>query len=81
MSMEMDTIDEVNLSGLILVLTRYKRRREEQNSLELKNDVDRYLSDPSEELMTILMFWHGGKQMSLNIEFYQKLPKMFWPLQ
>ena len=40
MSMEIDTIDEVNLSGLVLVLSRYKRRREEQNSLELKNDVD-----------------------------------------
>ena len=50
MSMEMDTIDEENLSGSILVLSRYKRRREEQNSLELKNDVDRYLSNPDEEL-------------------------------
>ena len=28
MSMEMDTIDEVNLNGSILVLSRYKRRRE-----------------------------------------------------
>ena len=48
MSMEMDTINEENLSGSILVLSRYKRRREEQHSLELKNDVDQYLSDPSE---------------------------------
>ena len=30
-------------------------------------------------LIIILMFWHGGKQMSLNIKFYWKLPKMFWP--
>ena len=47
MSMDMDTIDEENFSGSILVLSRYKRRREEQNSLEFKNDVNQYLSDPS----------------------------------
>ena len=39
-SMSIDTIDEVNLSGSILVLSRYKRIREEENSLKLKNDVD-----------------------------------------
>ena len=31
------------------VLSRYKRRQG-QNTLELRNDVDRYLSDPCEEL-------------------------------
>ena len=32
------------------VLSRYKRRRQEQNTLELRNDVDLYLSNPCEEL-------------------------------
>ena len=64
MSMEMDTIDEENLSGSILVLSRYKRRREEQHSLELKNDVDWYLSDPSEELddnFDVLAWWKANE--------------------
>ena len=64
MSMEMDTIDEENFSGSILVLSRYKRRREEQHSLELKNDVDRYLSDPSEELddnFDVLAGWKANE--------------------
>ena len=80
MSIEMNTIDEENLSGSILVLSRYKRRREEQYSLELMMWIDIYLT-LAKNLMIILMFWHGGKQMSLNIEFYRKLPKMFWPFQ
>ena len=64
MSMEMDTIDEENLSGSILVLSRYKRRREKQHSLELKNDVDRYLSDSSEELddnFDVLAWWKANE--------------------
>ena len=63
MSMEMDTIDEENLSGSILVLSRYKQRREEQHSLELKNDVDRYLSDPSKELdnFDVLAWWKANE--------------------
>ncbi|KAA0065439.1 zinc finger BED domain-containing protein RICESLEEPER 2-like [Cucumis melo var. makuwa] len=42
------------------VLSRYKRRRQEQNTLELRNDVDRYLSDPCEELndqFDVLTWW------------------------
>jgi len=42
------------------VLSRYKRRREERNTLELRNDVDRYLSDPCEELsdhFDVLTWW------------------------
>ena len=64
MSMDMDTIDEENFSGSISVLSRYKRRREEQHSLELKNDVDRYLSDPSEELddnFDVLAWWKANE--------------------
>ena len=77
-----NTTNEVNLSGSILILSRNKRRREEQNSLELTNDIDRYLSDLVKNLVIILMCWHGGKQMSLNTEFYKKkLPKMFWSFQ
>ena len=76
MSMDMDTIDEENFSGSILVLSRYKQRREEQHSLELKNDVDRYLSDPSEELddnCDVLVWW----KVSLNIEFYRNFSRCF----
>ena len=64
MNMEMDTIDEENLSGSILVLSRYKQRREEQHSLELKNDVDQYLSDPNEELddnFDVLAWWKANE--------------------
>ena len=42
------------------VLSRYKRRRQEQNTLELRNDVDQYLSDPCEELndqFDVLTWW------------------------
>ncbi|KAL0552077.1 hypothetical protein IC582_011172 [Cucumis melo] len=42
------------------VLSRYKRRRQEQNTLELRNDIDRYLSDPYEELndqFDVLTWW------------------------
>ena len=42
------------------VLSRYKRRGQEQNTLELRNDVDRYLSDPCEELndhFDVLTWW------------------------
>ncbi|KAA0049643.1 ty3-gypsy retrotransposon protein [Cucumis melo var. makuwa] len=42
------------------VLSRYKRRRQEQNTLELRNDVDRYLSDSCEELndqFDVLTWW------------------------
>ncbi|KAA0039559.1 zinc finger BED domain-containing protein RICESLEEPER 2-like [Cucumis melo var. makuwa] len=42
------------------VSSRYKRRRQEQNTLELRNNVDRYLSDPCEELndqFDVLTWW------------------------
>ena len=39
MSMEINTIDGVNLSGSILVLSRYKRRVE-QNSLDPNEELD-----------------------------------------
>ena len=42
------------------VLSRYKRRRQVQNTLELRNDVDRYLSDLCEVLndqFDVLSWW------------------------
>ena len=48
------------------VLSRYKRRRQEQNTLELRYGVDRYLSDHCEELnnqFDVLTWWklNGAK--------------------
>ena len=36
--------------------------------------IDIYLT-LVKNLMIILMFWHGVKQMSLNIEFYKKIAR------
>ncbi|KAA0057144.1 zinc finger BED domain-containing protein RICESLEEPER 2-like [Cucumis melo var. makuwa] len=49
------------------VLSCYKKRRQEQNTLELRNDVDRYLSDPCEELndqFDVLTWWKLNKIIS-----------------
>ncbi|KAE8648396.1 hypothetical protein Csa_008568 [Cucumis sativus] len=53
------------------VLSRYKRKRQVQNTLELRNDVDRYLSDPCEELndqFDVLTWWklNGAKYRILS---------------
>ena len=58
------------------VLSRYKRRRQEQNTLELRNDVDRYLSDPCEELNDQFDLT-GWKLNGVKYQILSKLLKMF----